>query len=188
MRKTARPVVWEGGGAQSPSPDPITRPSWLEARRTELAEAATKGGGFVGESACPRRHECRCGSVEKPPRCSGPGALPKSVETSLDAADTSVCATLPRQGFMHFGGPPRPMETGTSARATKLRATRSMVIRTAENQSTSPFKADRILPCGGLGGFQPPDRRQKTIVCPTGLVKWPNSHRMVAGCEGCELS
>src|SRR6266404_2817762 len=23
MRKTARPVVWEGGGAQSPSPDPI---------------------------------------------------------------------------------------------------------------------------------------------------------------------
>src|SRR5437879_1112340 len=23
MRKTARPVVWEGAGAQSPSPDPI---------------------------------------------------------------------------------------------------------------------------------------------------------------------
>src|ERR1017187_9253566 len=105
----------------------------------------------------------------KPPRCSGPGALPKSVETSLDAADTSVRATLPREGLMPFGGPPRPRETGTSARATKLRATRSMVIRTAENQSPSPFKADRILPCGGLGGFQPPDRRQKTIVCPTGL-------------------
>src|ERR1035438_4632187 len=25
MRKTARPVVWEGGRAQSPSPDPPTR-------------------------------------------------------------------------------------------------------------------------------------------------------------------
>ncbi len=24
MRKTARPVVWEGAGAQSPSPDPIS--------------------------------------------------------------------------------------------------------------------------------------------------------------------
>jgi hypothetical protein len=23
MRKTARPVVWEGAGAQSPAPDPI---------------------------------------------------------------------------------------------------------------------------------------------------------------------
>jgi hypothetical protein len=25
MRKTAYPVVWEGGGAQSPSPDPIKK-------------------------------------------------------------------------------------------------------------------------------------------------------------------
>ena len=25
MRKTARPVVWEGAGAQSPAPDPIGR-------------------------------------------------------------------------------------------------------------------------------------------------------------------
>ena len=25
MRKTARPVVWEGAGAQSPAPDPIVR-------------------------------------------------------------------------------------------------------------------------------------------------------------------
>jgi hypothetical protein len=25
MRKTARPVVWEGAGAQSPAPDPIEK-------------------------------------------------------------------------------------------------------------------------------------------------------------------
>jgi hypothetical protein len=25
MRKTARTVVWEGAGAQSPAPDPITK-------------------------------------------------------------------------------------------------------------------------------------------------------------------
>ena len=29
MRKTARPVVWEGAGAQSPAPDPIAKPSAL---------------------------------------------------------------------------------------------------------------------------------------------------------------
>src|ERR1022692_716182 len=34
MRKTARPVVWEGGGAQSPSPDPI--PCVFESARTRF--------------------------------------------------------------------------------------------------------------------------------------------------------
>ncbi|MBM3824988.1 MAG: hypothetical protein FJ404_19250 [Verrucomicrobia bacterium] len=29
MRKTARPVVWEGAGAQSPAPDPISRQGCL---------------------------------------------------------------------------------------------------------------------------------------------------------------
>ena len=34
MRKTARPVVWEGAGAQSPAPDPIA-PSVVRAKRED---------------------------------------------------------------------------------------------------------------------------------------------------------
>jgi hypothetical protein len=55
-----------------------------------------------GFSTLPRRHSCRrlsdiVSSYARPAWCarsnSGPGALPKGVETSLDAADTSVRAT-----------------------------------------------------------------------------------------------
>ena len=33
MRKTARPVVWEGAGAQSPAPDPIDYANWPTKRQ-----------------------------------------------------------------------------------------------------------------------------------------------------------
>jgi len=38
MRKTARPVVWEGDGAQSPSLDPISQPVAMSLRLTKVDE------------------------------------------------------------------------------------------------------------------------------------------------------
>src|SRR5580704_9400421 len=81
-----------------------------------------------GHSCLPSRHSCRdfsersrirvegrlgrdC-SVENPCLGVGLGGCPKSVERSLDAADTSVCATSAREG-LHFGGPsPRFLAPG----------------------------------------------------------------------------
>jgi hypothetical protein len=39
MRKTARPVVWEGGGAQSPSLDPIAHARLVNAQPHEYRDA-----------------------------------------------------------------------------------------------------------------------------------------------------
>ena len=55
MRKTARPVVWEGGGAQSPSLDPI-----VDARPTRLLDAEgfywlDSGGAAGGDVAGQQR-------------------------------------------------------------------------------------------------------------------------------------
>ena len=37
MRKTARPVVWEGAGAQSPAPDPINPLVWENSQPSLLS-------------------------------------------------------------------------------------------------------------------------------------------------------
>ena len=50
MRKTARPVVWEGDGAQSPSLDPIQK-AWPHYEPVERLKAGTgKVEGSSGES------------------------------------------------------------------------------------------------------------------------------------------
>ena len=48
MRKTARPVVWEGDGAQSPSLDPILWEHW-----TCIGGAGLDQGQLSGQSAKP---------------------------------------------------------------------------------------------------------------------------------------
>ena len=61
MRKTARPVVWEGDGAQSPSLDPIDSPKnrRLESRR--LAESQTpRGHSVFAYTAESRRRPLLC--------------------------------------------------------------------------------------------------------------------------------
>src|ERR1035438_10774711 len=47
MRKTACPVVWEGGGAQSPSIDPIARPTSLHRTRYRAPSLRTPCGAIV---------------------------------------------------------------------------------------------------------------------------------------------
>jgi len=44
MRKTARPVVWEGDGAQSPSLDPIRTGGRMKIAAVVLAGYAGQGG------------------------------------------------------------------------------------------------------------------------------------------------
>jgi hypothetical protein len=67
-------------------------------RRTGVLRAGPGGCGLVlgdvRKAACT---ESRHGSVGNLSRCPGAGALSKSVETSLDAADTSVRATMGTQ-------------------------------------------------------------------------------------------
>ena len=56
MRKTARPVVWEGAGAQSPSPDPIVSSAgYIPAPQMARAMELGCPGGVIGHRISPNK-------------------------------------------------------------------------------------------------------------------------------------
>src|SRR5579864_5912849 len=96
--------------------------------------------GPAGGARPKRRHGCRRGRHENPSPRKEPKVAPKCLDTSVETAGTSACATSPTHGFHAFRWAGAPAHGDRQECLRHVRQYETEFPKTGTKVATSPIK------------------------------------------------